>query len=149
MSRFVGLVLRSVPVPVVPSPPINSLPPRRCPPGLVGIDIAGDVGEFEGRGLVNCDLLIEVGETPPKLKLGRGGGRFRTTRIPSSVLVNCSTLGDPIARRLPRDMEDGAEEVDCRAGKTKGGLGRGPGLAGFDVVCVEKYVEVGDGSSSS
>lgn len=67
----------------------------------------------------------------------------------SGARLICSSVGGANPRRLPREMEGGAEEGDGRAGKTKGGFGRGPGLAGFGTVCVGKYVEVGESSSSS
>jgi len=63
-SPFVGLVLiRPVP-PCLPSPPMNSLPPRRCPiflDGVVGVTGEGRVGESGGVSKVAVPLPVADG----------------------------------------------------------------------------------------
>lgn len=65
-----------MPAPVFPSPPMNSLPPLRCPAGLDGIGLlpVGDMGDC--GGLLRPDSgLAEVVEL--NVKFGKGGGADR------------------------------------------------------------------------
>jgi hypothetical protein len=120
-SPFVGEVdISPILLPVFPSPPMNSLVPRLCDPGLDGIVLGcGDCG----------GLCI------PKENVGSGGGRGRLLSTSGGCVV---FIVDPPVNskagkgRLPVPLEndDGAEDGDegkARAGKTKDGRGRGPG----------------------
>jgi hypothetical protein len=53
-SPLIGLVLiKPNPVPEIPSPPINSLPPLLCPPGRDGMVLAdpGELGDSGGLAI--------------------------------------------------------------------------------------------------
>lgn len=57
-SPFVGLVLiKPSPAPEIPSPPINSLPPLLCPPGLDGT-ILVEPGELGDNGGLAIPVLV-------------------------------------------------------------------------------------------
>jgi hypothetical protein len=142
-SPFVGLVLiNPKPVPDIPSPPMNSLPPLLCPPGLDGTTFAepGELGDSGGLA-IPVPLLGDAAGL--KLKLGRGGGGDRPDPFSFSrlnpVAPSCNSYAD-LGLRLPVALEsdDGAEDAVVRAGKTNGGLGVGPEL-----------LNVGDGCPTS
>ena len=88
-SPFVGLVLiKPKPVPDLPSPPINSLPPLRCPPGREGIAFEPDEsGESGGLAIPES---IGKDAAGLKLKLGNGGGGER----PKPVNPLCNSKAD-------------------------------------------------------
>jgi hypothetical protein len=72
-SPLVGLVLISEAPPVRPSPPMNSLPPRLCPPiGLEGV--TGVAGNAVGDSCGEVAVAVAGGADGPaglKLKSGR------------------------------------------------------------------------------
>ena len=151
-SPLVGLVLiKPSPVPEIPSPPINSLPPLLCPPGRDGIFLAepGELGDCGGLAIPELALEDAVGL---KLKLGNGGGRDRPVPLslsrPNPDAPSCSSYADIGLRPVALEYEDGAEDA-LRAGNTKGGLGVGPELLKMGDVCpAGKIGEVGESSSS-
>lgn len=119
-------------MPEIPSPPINSLPPLLCPPGLDGM-ILGRLGELGDCGGLAMPVPLWEDAAGLKLKLGRGGGRDRpdpfTLSRPNPGATSCSSYAD-LGLRTPVALEsdDGAEDAVGRAGKTNGGLGVGPEL---------------------
>lgn len=113
-SPFVGLVLiKPRPAPDLPSPPINSLPPLLCPPGLEGIALVapGEVGDCGGLEVPepSCADAARL-----KLKLGKGGGgdrpgplgRLRIEPESSPCKSNVCLCPRPVAF----DKDDGAED---------------------------------------
>jgi hypothetical protein len=130
-SPLVGLVLiKPRPVPEIPSPPINSLPPLLCPTGRDGMVLAelGELGDCGGLAIPVPAWEDAVGL---KLKVGNGGGRDRPARLslsrPNPVAPSCSSYADIGLRPVALEYEDGAEDA-LRGGNTNGGLGVGPEL---------------------
>lgn len=122
-----------MPDPDLPSPPINSLPPLRCPPGRDGIGLlpAGELGDCGGlaipvSGCATADGLNE--------KLGSGKGAARDVPMceldpnpgPGPGNSNADFCRLPVAREYEEGADEGAEEGAWRAGKINGGFGRGP-----------------------
>lgn len=151
-SPLVGLVLiKPNPVPEIPSPPINSLPPLLCPPGRDGMVLAeaGEVGDCGGLAIpaLAWEDAVEL-----KLKLGNGGGRDRPILLslsrPNPFAPSRSSYADIGLRPVALEYEDGAEDA-LRGGNTNGGLGVGPELLKMGDDCpARRSGEVGECSSS-
>lgn len=124
LSDFVGLVLISViDSPARNLPPTNSLPPLLwpAPDGLIGM-ACGDCGDCGGLSSA-CS-----GEGAPsivapglKLKLGRASdldGRFSCLGAMVKARSSVSRV-DLDLLPVALDKDEGADEVECRVGKTK------------------------------
>lgn len=118
-SPFVGLVLSKFDDPGLPSPPMNSLPPRLCPTmareGVEGVVVEkGDWGGLPSAG--GCAL-------PAGLKEKSGRALPDLSLIPAGVEPRRAVGYDCIA--VGRGFEvAGSEEVrSARIGKVKSGLG--------------------------
>lgn len=151
-SPLVGLVLiKPKPVPVTPSPPINSLPPLLCPPGRDGIFLAetGELGDCGGLAIADPLLEEAVGL---KLKLGNGGGRRRpalsSLTRPKPEAPSRNSSADIGLRPVALEYEDGAEDA-LRAGNTNGGFGVGPELLSMGDDCPAGNIGEFDGRSSA
>lgn len=118
-SPLVGLVLISDTPPDRPSPPMNSLPPRRCPP--IGLD--GVVGVVNGEcGGVVATGGARVAAAGLKEKSGRALTDF--CRNPGAeprrpVGYACSDIG----RVLGTGTGSEGKVSGPRCGKVKSGLG--------------------------
>ena len=80
-SPLVGLVLNSEALPDRPSPPMNSLPPRLCPPtGLEGVaGVTGVVGSAIGDSCGEV-AVADGADVPAGLKLKSGREACRQSK---------------------------------------------------------------------
>lgn len=128
LSDLVGLVLVTVIIsPERRVPPTNSLPPRRCPcPMFLGDEAAG---AGDSGGLRNVLSDGEVDGSAPGLKekegsaTGEAGRASFSTSLPKAR--SAVSIADRGRRPVARERDEGADEGEARAGKTKGGLGSG------------------------
>lgn len=141
LSDLVGLTFVTVmESPSLIFPPTNSLPPLRWPwpPGLAAA-VLGELGADGGNvGLRNALSGVRVveGREAPGLneKVGNAGDRgfdFSISALESSTLIRGS-IADRGRLPVALESEDGAEDEEGRAGKTKGGFGGGGITRGED-----------------
>lgn len=124
---MVGLELSSPTTPFLPSPPMNSLPPRRCPTARDGV--VGVVGECGGVSVLAA-AGAAAGSAFPGLKQNSGSAGpgplwAREPAAPATLLGSFAICTDR-GRMVEVDAEPGvmAGESGERWGKTKSGFGR-------------------------
>lgn len=147
-SPLDGLVLINPrPEPDLPSPPMNSLVLRRCPP-LLGVVADGESGD--GGWVTRSGVSLTAGEGW-KVKDGNAETLLRLP-CPDMELYDSepvpASYADSGLRPVDREYDAGAEEGSGRAGNTKGGFGRGPPSSGTEESCTGKRCDRGDTSSS-
>jgi hypothetical protein len=133
LSDFVGLVPRTLTTsPPRILPPTNSLPPRRWPAGRTGI-ARGESGADGDFGGVRNALSFPGREAPGlKENAGRAGDLGFGPSFSVEIAKGGSwvSMADRGLRPVAREKDEGAEEDDGRAGKTKGGFGGGSVVLG-------------------
>lgn len=131
LSDFVGLPLRTVTAsPSRILPPTNSLPPLRCPAGLIGIDLGESGAEGDLGGIKKAfSVAAGDGKDAPGLKEKAGStGDLCFDFSPSVVMTSPGSresTADRGRRPVARENDDGAEDEEGRAGNTNGGFGGG------------------------
>lgn len=145
-SPVAGLVLiKAAPDP----PPMNSLPPRRCPPERGAIGILARVEEGDSGGLFVPDSRFKDSDGLNE-KLGSCcGPDLRAVLAPSAPTFNIDpnpegSIADNGLLPVALEKDNGADDDTSRAGKTNGGLGRG-GPEGFGTAEVGKEEDSCDG----
>lgn len=135
LSDFVGLLFNTVTAsPDLILPPTNSLPPLRWLMGRVGTVLGESGAEGDFGGTRNA-LSAGAGEGRAAPGLNEKAGSVGDLSLEVSLSVVITSPGSWVStadrgrRPVARERDDGAEDDDGRAGKTKGGFGGG----GFDL----------------